>query len=90
MNVSSDNVSPWTSFYGVSLLRPEQVPGYQKLSPNHQKLFTAFLKNFYGHWEFPERHRPKKVKYVAAKIPYLRFECEDGIWFHVLSPTRWY
>lgn len=90
MYASSENKSPWTSFSGVSLTRPEQVPGYAKLSTGQQKIFAEFLKSFYGHWEFPERHLPKKVRYVAGRRPYLRFECQDDLWFHVLSANRWY
>ncbi|MEN6462214.1 MAG: hypothetical protein ABFC94_12695 [Syntrophomonas sp.] len=90
MNVSTENGIIWLSHQSDVLRKPDQVPGYHKLSEDHQKLFTAFLNNFYRSWEFPEKHLPKKVKYIADKIPYLRINCEDGNWLHILSPTRWY
>lgn len=90
MELSGENNIPWTSWQGCILRRPNQVAGFHKLIKNHQELFTAFLKNFYDRWEFPEKHQPKKVRYIKDKIPYLRMDCEDGIWFHILSPTRWF
>lgn len=90
MDVSTGNKMTWTSFRGCVLKKPDQVTGFNTLNESHRELFTAFLKNFYDRWEFPEKHQPKKVRYVNDKMPYLRVDCSDGLWFHVLSPTRWF
>ena len=78
------------SYKGDILTSPAEVKGFSKLNEDHKKLFAEFLNNFYAAWEFPEKHLPKKIKYVADRIPYLRVDFKKGYWLHIISPTRWF
>lgn len=76
----------WISYKGDALTPPEKVKGYNKLSEENKKLFTAFLKNFYKVWGEPEDHQPVKV---TSKETYLRVDF-NGEWYHVTGPSSWY
>ena len=78
------------SYKGDILTSPADVKGYDGLSPDQQILFDKFLNNFYQVWEFPEKHCPVKIRYVADKTPYLRVDFADDEWLHILSPTVWF
>lgn len=83
-------MNEWISYKGDALTAPEDVKGYNKLSEENKKLFTAFLNNFYKAWGEPEDHQPVKVKFVKDRSgPYLRVDF-NGEWFHVTGPNTWY
>ena len=86
MNLSDTIIS----YKGDVLTGPAAVKGYDKLNTEHKKIFGEFLNNFYACWEFPEKHQPKKIKYVAGQIPYLRVDLAKGYWLHVMSPVQWF
>lgn len=81
----------WTSYKGDGLTKPEEVEGYDKLSEEHKKLFTAFLRNFYNAWEHPEEHIPTKVclRKDKANGSYLKVDFTNE-WVHVKGPNTWY
>ncbi|HWP96260.1 MAG TPA: hypothetical protein VN426_05375 [Syntrophomonadaceae bacterium] len=90
MNAVSLSTDKIISYKGDVLTGPAEVNGYEKLDEKQKILFEKFLRNFYGAWEFPENHRPVKVRYIVDKIPYLRVDFEKGGWLHIQSPTIWY
>lgn len=81
----------WISYKGDTLTAPEDVAGYNKLSEDHKKLLSEFLKNFYKAWDYPEDHLPTKVTFKKDKVEgaYLRVDF-NGEWYHVKSPNTWY
>jgi len=78
------------SYKGDVLAGPSEVDGYEQLDEEQKILFANFLRNFYGAWEFPEKHQPIKVYYVEDENPYLRVDFAKGEWLHIQSPTVWY
>lgn len=78
------------SYKGDVLTGPAEVDGYERLTVAQKKLFKKFLRNFYGAWEYPEKHLPIKIKYVPGKIAYLRVDFEKGEWLHIITPWQWF
>jgi len=78
------------SYKGDVLTGPAKVDGYERLTTEQKTLFTKFLHNFYGAWEFPENHLPVKIKHVPDEIDYLRVDFEKGGWLHIITPWQWF
>lgn len=78
-----------------SLPEAEEIKGFDKLPKAAQEIFKGFLKNFYAAFEYPEDHEVVKVsiakegrgKHISQ---FIKVSCENGEWFHVLSPHKWY
>lgn len=69
-----------------------KIKGNDKLIDSHKILFDKFLINFYNAWEYPEDHQPLKVtfKRESANRSFLRVDCSDGSWYHIIGPNTWY
>lgn len=78
------------------MLDAKKVIGFNNLSENNQKLFTAFLSNFYHAWglEVRDTIKPLKISYMNdIEGKYLRFDYEiydRKEWLHVTTEKNWY
>lgn len=72
-----------------------EIEGFSKLSKEAQEIFKGFLNNYYKSFEFPEDHEVIVVSIAHEgrgkhKITFIKAECADKEWFHVVSKYSWY